>query len=215
MTERLASVLKRGGLLLGLAWSATAWAESLSLRIVDTAGRPVENAVVTLRPATGAAPRPRIEAGYRVNQQDMQFHPFVSVVPTGASVAFPNFDPFRHHVYSFSPAKRFELKLFAKDQTRRITFEKPGIVAIGCNIHDAMSAYIFVTDTAWTARSLANGSVRFDDAPGGDFVLQLWHPYLRAPGSVLSLAYKAGRSDRTETIRVSLRSPPMHKMGGY
>jgi plastocyanin len=203
-------------LLLSLAaWSAPAAAGSLTVRVVDDSGRPVQDAVVTLEPVNGTAPTPRMGAGYRVTQQGTQFHPFVSVVPAGATVAFPNLDPFRHHVYSFSPPKRFELKLFARDQTRSVTFDKPGIVAIGCNIHDNMSAYIFVSDTVWTTRSPANGTVRFGDTPAGPFVLQVWHPYLRAPGGVLKRNYAPSGSDRNETIAVSLHAPPMHRMGGY
>jgi plastocyanin len=203
-------------LVAGMALLASpAFAGGLTIRVVDAAGHPVQDAVVTLKPANGAVLRPRIEGPYRVTQQATQFHPFVSVVPAGATVAFPNFDPFRHHVYSFSAAKRFELKLFARDQTRSVTFDQPGVVAIGCNIHDSMSAYIFVTDTVWTTRSPANGTVRFGDTPGGPFTLQVWHPFLRAPGGVLTRSYMASGADRSEMITVSLRAPPMHAMGGY
>jgi plastocyanin len=198
-----------------LALASPAAAASLTVRVVDAAGHPVQDAVVTLKPAANAAPRMRADAAYRVTQQDTQFHPFVTVVPMGATVAFPNLDPFRHHVYSFSPTKRFELKLFARDQTRSVTFDQPGIVAIGCNIHDSMSAYIFVTDTVWTTRVPANGTVRFGDTPAGAFVLQVWHPFLRAPGGVLRRNYTATGADRSETITVALRAPPMHSMGGY
>ena len=165
-------------------------------------------------PVSGTAPRARIEPSYRITQQDTQFHPFVTVVPAGATVAFPNLDPFRHHVYSFSPAKRFELKLFARDQTRSMTFDQPGLVAIGCNIHDSMAAYIFVTDTVWTTRSPSSGTVRFGDTPAGPFVLQVWHPFLRAPGGMLKRNYAPG-GDRSETIAITLRAPPMRPMAGY
>lgn len=198
-----------------LPWSGAAMAGALTILVVDSAGKPVSDAVVTLKPTNGTAPRPRMEAGYRVTQQATQFHPFVSVVPVGATVAFPNLDPFRHHVYSFSPAKRFELKLFASDQTRSVVFDRPGIVAIGCNIHDSMSAYIFVTDTVWTTRSPANGTVRFGDTPGGPFVLQVWHPFLRAPGGLLTRGFAPSGGDRNETITIALRPAPMHGMGGY
>ncbi|HET6942615.1 MAG TPA: methylamine utilization protein, partial [Sphingomicrobium sp.] len=90
--------------------------------------------------------RPSTGGTFSVSQRDMQFHPFVLVVPVGAKVSFPNLDPTRHHVYSFSPAKKFELKLFAKDQSRSVVFDKPGVVALGCNIHDAMTAFIYVAD---------------------------------------------------------------------
>jgi plastocyanin len=211
MTRWIAPLL----LLTALFGGQPVLAAGLSVRLLDAAGRPVSDAVVTLKPAAGRAPAPRPAADYKVNQQNTQFHPFVTIVPAGATVAFPNLDPFRHHVYSFSPAKRFELKLFARDQTRSVTFEQPGIVAIGCNIHDTMSAYIFVTDTVWTTRSPASGTVRFGDTPDGDYVLQVWHPYLRAPGGQLVRRLSGGGADRSETIVVQLRPPPMHRMGGY
>ena len=136
-------------------------------------------------------------------------------MPQGAAVAFPNFDPFRHHVYSFSAAKRFELKLFARDQTRSVTFERPGIIAIGCNIHDSMSAFIYVTDTIWTARTSANGTAMFREVPGAAMALQVWHPFLRAPGGVLNRPLGSSGGDRNETIIAALRPPPMHQMDGY
>lgn len=195
--------------------SDPARAGSVTVRLVDNAGRPASDFVVTFIPMKGTAPRPPVETGYRVIQQNTQFKPFVSVVPVGARVAFPNLDPFRHHVYSFSKAKRFELKLFAKDQTRSVIFDKPGIVAIGCNIHDSMSAYIFVTDSIWTQHVPASGTVRFADIPEGDFTMQVWHPYLRAPGGMMSRRVAIHGGDQAETVTVALRSPPMHHMGNY
>src|SRR3954453_10721895 len=135
-------------------------AAPLTVRVVDASNHPVRDAVVTLYPA-GAA-RPAHAAGrYAVAQQNLQFRPFVSVVPVGADVSFPNLDPTKHHVYSFSAAKRFELKLFARDQSRTVHFDKPGVIALGCNIHDQMSAFILVTSSAWTTRTNARGMASF------------------------------------------------------
>ena len=140
-------------------------AAPLNVRVVDASGHPVRDAVVTLYPA-GAASRPAHSGGrFVVAQQNLQFRPFLTVVPVGADVSFPNFDPTKHHVYSFSAAKKFELKLFAKDQSRTVHFDKPGVVALGCNIHDQMSAFIVVTDSAWTARTNAQGIAFLGDAP--------------------------------------------------
>ena len=147
------------GLLLsrrGSPWPRQLGAATLTVRVVDPSGRPVRDAVVTLYPSAGArAPRPG--GRFVVSQQNLQFHPFLTIVPVGADVSFPNLDNTKHHVYSFSPAKRFELKLFAKDQSRTVHFDKPGVVALGCNIHDQMSAFIVVADSAWTARTNAQG----------------------------------------------------------
>ena len=148
-----------------------------------------------------------------VAQQNLQFRPFLTIVPAGADVSFPNFDPTKHHVYSFSAAKKFELKLFAKDQSRTVRFDKPGVVALGCNIHDQMSAFIFVTDSAWTARTNAQGMVIFGDAPNTPARLTVWHPYLRAPGGQLQQA--VAPAQRSAGFQVRLRPPPAMPMMDY
>lgn len=189
---------------LGLA--APLAAAPLTVRVVDTSGHPVRDAVVTLYPGGGAA-RPAHAAGrYVISQQNMQFHPFLTIVPVGSDVSFPNYDNTKHHVYSFSPAKKFELKLFAKDQSRTVHFDKAGVVALGCNIHDQMSAFIVVTDSAWTARTNGQGFVTFADAPNAPGRLTVWHPYLRAPGGELQEAVAA--TQRSASFQVRLRPPP-------
>jgi plastocyanin len=189
----------------GLILSAPLAAAPISIRVVDAAGRPVRDAVVTLYPAGGA--RPLKSAGrYVISQQNLQFHPFLTIVPVGADVSFPNFDNTKHHVYSFSPAKRFELKLFAKDQSRTVHFDKAGIVALGCNIHDQMSAFIVVTTSAWTARTNGQGLVTFADAPNSVGRLTVWHPYLRAPGGLEQ--QPVAPAQRSASFTVRLRPPP-------
>ena len=189
-------------------------AAPLTVRVVDAGGRPVRDAVVTLYPA-GSAARPARPGGhYSVAQKNLQFQPFLTVIPVGADVSFPNLDPTKHHVYSFSPAKKFELKLFARSQSRTVHFDKPGVVALGCNIHDQMSAYILVTDSAWTARTNGQGIVSFADAPNAPGKLTVWHPYLRAPGGMMQQA--VGASQRNAAFSVRLRPPPpAMPMSGY
>src|SRR6476469_2283454 len=181
-------------------------AAPLSVRVVDASGRPVRDAAVTLYPA-GSAARPAHGGGkFVVAQKDLQFHPFLTIVPVGADVSFPNLDPTKHHVYSFSQAKKFELKLFAKDQSRTVHFDKPGVVALGCNIHDQMSAFIVVTDSAWTARTNAQGIAAFADAPNAPGRVTVWHPYLRVPGGIVQQGVAA--SQRSASFSVRLRPPP-------
>ena len=192
--------------------AAQASAAPLTVRVLDTNGRPVRDAVVTLKP-NGASARPSAAGRFSVSQKDMQFHPFVLVVPVGAKVSFPNLDPTRHHVYSFSPAKKFELKLFAKDQSRSVVFDKPGVVALGCNIHDAMTAFIMVTDSPWTAKTGPNGIAQFPNAPNSPGRISVWHPYLRAKANVVEQGVSA--ASRGTTFTVALRSPPMTMSDGY
>jgi plastocyanin len=199
---------------LALASAASALAAApLSVRVVDASGRPVRDAVVTLYPAGTAARPPRPGGRFVVSQQSLQFHPFLTVVPVGSDVSFPNFDPTKHHVYSFSPAKKFELKLFAKDQSRTVHFDKPGVVALGCNIHDQMSAFIVVTDSAWTARTNAQGVVTFADAPHAAGRVTVWHPYLRAPGGQLQQGVSVAQ--RSASFQLRLRPPAAMSMTDY
>src|SRR4029078_11389467 len=188
-------------------------AAPLNVRIVDASGHPVRDAVVTLYPA-GAAARPaRGGARYVVAGHSLQLRPFLTVVPGGADVSFPNLDPTKHHVYSFSAAKKFELKLFAKDQSRTVHFDKAGVVALGCNIHDQMSAFIVVTDSAWTARTNAQGIASFGDAPNAPTRVAVWHPYLRAPGGMIQQA--VAPAQRSLSFQVRLRPPPAMAMTDY
>jgi len=187
-------------------------AAPLSVRVVDATGRPVRDAVVTLYPS-GSAGRPARAGGrFVVSQKDLQFHPFLTIVPVGADVSFPNLDPTKHHVYSFSTAKKFELKLFAKDQSRTVHFDKAGVVALGCNIHDQMSAFIVITDSAWTARTNPQGLVTFD-APNAPARLTVWHPYLRGPGG--QFQQMVGPAQRNASFQVRLRPPPAMPMQDY
>jgi hypothetical protein len=194
--------------------ASPAVAGTLVVRVVDPAGRPVNDAVVFVDPVGRPSPPPPPAGPYRIEQRNMQFSPFVSVVPVGANVSFPNFDATRHHVYSFSPAKRFELKLFARDQSRSVRFDKAGIIAIGCNIHDQMSAFLFVTASPWAQRT-ERGSVTFRDAPSGQVKISVWHPYLRAPSLTVSRVLLFGGGNRAETFAVKLRPPPLHNMDAY
>src|SRR6476620_11074458 len=189
----------------GFFLSATALAAPLSVRVADASGKPVRDAVVTFYPAGNAARPARGGGRYVVAQRNLQFQPFLSIVPLGADVSFPNFDPTKHHVYSFSPAKRFELKLFARDQSRTVHFDKPGVVALGCNIHDQMSAFIVVTDSAWTARTNAQGVAAFADAPNAPGRVTVWHPYLRVPGGIVQQVVNPGQ--RLASFSVRLRPP--------
>ena len=196
----------------GLGLAAPLAAAPLAVRVVDAAGKPVRDAVVTLYPSGNAA-RAQRAGRFVVSQKNLQFQPFVSIVPVGSNVSFPNLDPTKHHVYSFSPAKRFELKLFARDQSRTVHFDKPGIIALGCNIHDAMSAFIVVTDSAWTARTNGQGIAILADAPNSPGRLTVWHPYLRAPGGKMQQGVAA--SQRSANFAIRLRPPPPMTMKGY
>jgi plastocyanin len=170
--------------------------------VKDAAGHPVPDAVVTLD-APGRAPPP---GHFRIDQKNTTFTPFVLVVPVGSTVEFTNLDPFRHHVYSFSPAKKFELKLFGQGEKRSVTFDRVGTVALGCNIHDTMQAFVRVVDTAFAAKTGKDGRAVLRGAPHGALKLSVWHPHLRAPGNQLTVAVPAG-GNLALPVSVRLRRP--------
>lgn len=167
-------------LVLALGLAARASAGELDVAVSTPAGTPVLDAVVMAVPDTGAR-APKVAGPYVMAQKNTQFQPRLLVVPVGAEVSFPNLDPFHHHVYSFSRAKPFELKLYGKDETRSVKFDKAGVVAVGCNIHDQMSAWIRVVDTAWWARTALAGHATLRDLPPGPATVIIWHPQLRGP----------------------------------
>jgi plastocyanin len=181
----------------------------LTVQVRTANGAGVPNAVVTLYPGGRAAPLGGGRQAYQIAQRDLQFSPFVLVVPVGAQVSFPNFDNVRHHVYSFSPVHRFELRLYAREQARTVRFDRAGIVPLGCNIHDSMIAFIDVVDTALAARTDASGRATFANVPAGIAVARVWHPYLRAPGNQIELRLTIAASGRqAQAVPVNLRAPP-------
>ena len=165
----------------------------------DAAGNVVPNAVVMLESGPPGTVRTiKFPWPYMVAQQNIQFAPYVLIVPVGAQVSFPNRDKVRHHVYSFSKPKRFELKLYGKEDSRTVLFDKPGPVALGCNIHDSMTGFIMVVQTPFAARTDAAGRVSLADVPAGNARLRVWHPFARAPGNEQAqmLAGAGQRRDR-------------------
>lgn len=158
---------------------AAAKAAAIEARLRDAAGRPVPDAVVYATPVAGPQEL-RAARTVTVEQADREFVPYVSVIQTGTAVAFPNRDSILHHVYSFSPAKTFEFKLYTGKSPGEVRFDKPGVVTVGCNIHDWMIAYIVVVSTPYYARSGESGVASLRDLPPGRYELQVWHPGLRA-----------------------------------
>jgi hypothetical protein len=192
-----------------LATAGPATAAELVVELRTPSGQPVADAVVSLYPGGRPAPLGPMRGPYQIAQRNMQFAPFVLIVPVGGQVAFPNYDSFRHHVYSFSPAKRFELKLYAREQDRTVRFDKAGVVALGCNIHDQMTAFVKVADTGLAARSDAQGRIVFANVPAGPLVARLWHPYLRSPGNEAELRWTIpARGSQRQALTLKLRPPP-------
>jgi len=198
-------------LLMVFAAAPVARASEMVVSLKDSSGQPVANAVVAYHPAAGT-PKLRPAGPYVMSQEDIRFNPFILVAPVGAEVQFPNHDKVRHHVYSFSLVKHFEIKLYGRDETRAISFDHPGVVSLGCNIHDQMMGFVFVTDTPYTAKSGPRGEAVLEDLPPGPGVLTVWQPFLRSNKNEMDQAVSIPVQGETRVaLTLNLRPPPADK----
>ena len=173
--------------LLGLVGTAllagVATAATLQVNLTDKSGAPLADAVVYATPVGGKPPS-KTPGTVDIDQIKRTFVPKVTILQTGTAVNFPNKDNIEHDVYSFSPAKTFELKLYSGVPAHPVIFDKPGLVTLGCNIHDQMIAYVMVVDTPFFAKATAAGIARIDGLPPGDYDLKAWH-YQMPDGAAL------------------------------
>lgn len=166
--------------LLGLLAPPVASAAELTVTAIDQTGAPVADLVVWLTPLDAPLPALPAEAPTaEVVQQDEEFHPYTLPVRVGTRVRFPNRDDVQHHVYSLSKPKKFDIPLHGGSIDESIVIDRPGVVPVGCNIHDWMLAYVVVVDSPWFARSEAAGTATLTDLPPGRYTLEAWHPQLR------------------------------------
>ncbi len=155
-----------------------ALAAELRVTVKDHHGKSVADAVVLATPSdpkSAQRAKPPVDA---VDQVDKQFVPYVKPVFVGSKIRFPNSDNIRHQVYSFSPAKKFELPLYGGTDAPPVVFDKPGVVVLGCNIHDWMIGYIYVSETPFFAKTESAGSATITDLPPGEYTVRIWHPSL-------------------------------------
>lgn len=150
-----------------------AYAADVSVEVRDSKGNILKDAVVFFENSkTANQPNGKV---IDIEQKGRQFNPLVSVVQVGANINFPNRDKVRHHVYSFSPAKKFELKLYSGVPASPVLFDTAGTVVLGCNIHDAMLAYIHIVDTPYFAKTDASGVAKVGNLPEDSYELKVWH----------------------------------------
>ncbi len=191
-------------LLLALGLACAANAASLNVTVKDDKGSAVADAVVYAMPKVKPPPTP--PRGAAIEQKDKTFIPLVTAIQVGTAVSFPNHDVVRHHVYSFSPPKPFEIKLYVGTPVAPVIFDKAGEVVLGCNIHDHMLAYVYVVDTPYFAKTDASGAATIDEVPAGDYDLQVWHYALAAPQP--GQALKMHEDKTTASFAVPLRIMP-------
>lgn len=185
-------------------------AGTLDVKVVDERGEPVARVAVyatpAVAPAKSRADAPRTAV---MDQLHNEFVPKFLIVTAGTAVQFPNHDAVSHHVYSFSPAKTFELALYKGNVYPPLVFDRPGVIVLGCNIHDSMLGYILVVPTDHYTVTDERGIARLDDLPPGEYTLEAWTPRARAtnlpPAQHLVVA-DAAKADMRITGRLSPES---------
>jgi len=208
-----------GLILTAVLWTASgpAVATDLTVDVRDGDGQPVPDAVVTLAPrgadaALLAAKAPGLVHKLVVDQRNETFIPYVQIVPQGGEVVFRNSDLTRHHVYSFSPVKAFEFVLAPGEASDPVTFTRTGVVAVGCNIHDRMVAYLYISDLPWAALTDQQGRAVLTGLPDGAYQLHSWHPRLRPgrpePTQPVALAGASGQATVALALTRDRRGAP-------
>jgi plastocyanin len=196
-------------LLLAICGIAPAIAGSLTVQADLANHEPLAGAVITVHGESGRA-QPPVAA--ILDQINLTFVPDLIVIPVGSTVEFPNSDSVSHQIYSFSPAKRFQLPLYHGKPYPPVHFDQAGIVTLGCNIHDRMVGYIYVTDATYFGRTDTHGVWSVANVPRGTYRVSLWHPLLREPAASLDREVSVSGDDPTTTtvqLAQTLRPAPL------
>src|SRR5205823_2791120 len=197
-----------GALLAAIGFGASAahaQTSEIVAAVADSRGKPVADAVVVAVPVEANV---RIVARMRdavVDQVGKEFVPRVMAIFVGTTVTFPNHDNVRHHVYSFSPAKRFELPLYSGVPAQPVVFDKPGVVVLGCNIHDWMIAYVAVLPTPYFQVTRQDGRAVLKDLPAGQYTVQVWHPALKGQPEALAQRVEVGGGTKSLQFTLPLK----------
>jgi plastocyanin len=182
----------------------TAEAAALRVEVRQRDGKAFAGAIVTLYAETAALPAP-MPLRAVVDQVNLAFVPDLLVIPVGSTVEFPNSDAVSHQVYSFSAPRRFQLPLYRGKAHPPVSFDRPGLVALGCNIHDNMLAYLLVTDAPRFGRTDAGGTWVASDLPAGRYRAHAWHPRMNEADEWLEGAITLSEQDDAQ-LRLQLKS---------
>ena len=205
-------------LVVWLLMAAPAAAATLDIAVTDSSGKPVANAVVTLTPDEGSLAS-RVPSSVKIGQSHEAFVPLVVVVRKGGEVIFTNSDATMHQVYSFSAIKQFQLEVDKGQTSKPVVFDKVGVAALGCNIHDKMIAHVIVTDAPLAVITDANGHAQIRDMPDGAFHAMVWQKQLPAgkplASTALTVSGDSAKFNASLPIKVVSPNAPMRMHMDY
>lgn len=206
--------------------AATAQAATVQLTVTNAEGRPAPDTVVLVQPAASWPQQPA-PATAVIEQKDIRFQPYVTVVPVGGSVRFVNLDTYDHHVRSqpggplgsVAPAKEFEFRLTPVRKGNHISpdlrLDVAGSIVLGCHLHNSMRGHIFVSSTPWFAVTDDRGRVRIEGVPEGQADVKLWHPDQLVEQAVTRLQVASTVSAEAKLNFSPRRRPPPRTKGEY
>jgi plastocyanin len=184
-----------------------AFAANIAVQVNDAAGKALADVVLYAEPEAGGT-LPKYLKAASIEQRGLKFLPLVSVVQAGSQISFPNNDKVRHHIYSFSPAKKFDQKLYSGIAAAPQVFDKAGTVVLGCNIHDRMVAYVKVVDTPFFAKSDADGIARIELPAAGKYTLTAWHFNMSASATTtMPVVVTPGDAPTPVRFRLAMKPP--------
>ena len=211
----MAHSVRRGAclaLVLALAAGPGVCGTTVTLALRDASGAAVPSAVVYL---DGAARGPvKAPTQVVIDQRDKVFVPEVTVVQAGTDISFPNSDSVSHHVYSFAQPNAFELPLYKGGTRPLVRFDHPGVVTLGCNIHDSMIGYVVVVETPHFATTDANGSVTLPNVAPGSYQVQVWSPRLDPSKAIAGGALTVGPTPQSQSVSLGRKLRPAPGGGG-
>ncbi|TMQ02295.1 MAG: hypothetical protein E6J91_52700 [Deltaproteobacteria bacterium] len=155
--------------------------------------------LVMLTPKVGKVAK-RVAKSRVIEQRNKTFAPHLMAVPVGSTVVFPNFDSIYHNVFSLTPPHRFDLGMYKAGDARQITFSKPGIVRIGCNIHANMSAFLVVVDAPHYVVAEPDGTFAFRNLRPGKYKVEAWSEQSLTP-TITEVTVKAGDNQTTIDLK--------------
>jgi plastocyanin len=190
----------------------SAAAATLGVDVTDAQGKPAPNSVVTLVPDSGQTLASHVPERSIIDQRHEMFIPLVVVVRKGGEVVFTNNDTTMHQVYSFSPIKQFQFEIDQGQVSKPVVFDKAGVAAIGCNIHDSMVAFAFVSDAPWAVVTDAKGHAELRDVPDGTYRASAWHPQMPPGRQSQSVTVKIGGGEAALALTIPVSIKPMPAM---
>ncbi len=172
---------------------ARLYAGDISGTVKVLGGKGIEHTLVYIEKVEGKTFSP-LQKNPVIDQMRMTFVPHVLPVLAGSTVDFPNSDSVRHNVFSPSKTKKFNLGTYPAGVTKKVPFDKTGVVSLLCNVHPEMSAYIVVLQNPYYTLVGKTGKYKIKNIPAGTYTLVVWHPKFKVKRITVEVSQDESRN---------------------